>query len=52
MDDRENLSGADQEEEWHEVQRMLLDGFDQIRPIIQGKKNDQTANTRSTEAPF
>ena len=37
QEEQENESGMSDCEAWHEEQRRLLDGFDKIRPVIQGK---------------
>lgn len=52
--ERDNESGMDLCAcyEWHEKNRMILDGFDEIRPIIQGKENDKARNTECPKTPF
>lgn len=52
--DRDNESGIDLCEcyEWHKTNRLLLDGFYEIRPIIQGKENEKTRNTPCAKTPF
>lgn len=58
--EQENLSGLNGEAyfapqpilSWHEKNRELLNGFDKVRPIIKGVKNDKTGNNECAKTPF
>lgn len=42
----------DEHEQWWQQNERLLKGFDEIRPIIQGKKNDQARDIDGSKTPF
>lgn len=58
QNEQDNLSGHDlaeawyYEQTWHEKNRILLDGFNTIRPLIEGKKNEQARNNECAKTPF
>ena len=52
IDERNNESGADLCECWHEHNRRLLNEFGKLLPIIKGNDNDQTRNNDGSKTPF
>jgi hypothetical protein len=53
QEERENLSGIDDCEAWHEHNRRILDQLGELNKIfIKESRNDQARNLESSKTPF
>lgn len=51
-DDNSQQREEHEHQEWWEKNREILKAFEELSPIIQGKKDDTGRNIQSTKTPF